>query len=225
MRVILSGKSVLNRIRVSNRFRLSPTRPFCSSSSHNNKPTTINNSNSNGSSSSSLSRYDEQYRALSNLDFMTAAKILFTDPPKKKQFGLDFHLVQLFFVCLPSLAVYLVAQYARSEMKKMDAELERKKQTEFEAQAKEMELKAAEEKAAKASNPELLEVKERLDKLEVTVKEIMVESKNQPSNALKKHVQIDPNNTPKGFVKASGPAPVVNASQDNQKHGQDGKTS
>ncbi|KAF5793132.1 hypothetical protein HanXRQr2_Chr09g0414011 [Helianthus annuus] len=34
---------------------------------------------------------------------------------------LDFHLVQLFFVCLPSLDVYLVAQYARHEMKKMDA--------------------------------------------------------------------------------------------------------
>ncbi|CAH1444185.1 unnamed protein product [Lactuca virosa] len=44
----------------------------------------------------------------------------------KEQDRLDFHLVQLFFVCLPSLAVYLVAQYARDEMKKMDAELEKR---------------------------------------------------------------------------------------------------
>ncbi|KAL2338206.1 hypothetical protein Fmac_012652 [Flemingia macrophylla] len=38
---------------------------------------------------------------------MTAAKILFTDPPKKKQFGFDFHLVQFFFACLPSLGMRL----------------------------------------------------------------------------------------------------------------------
>ncbi|CAI9778271.1 unnamed protein product [Fraxinus pennsylvanica] len=111
---------------------------------------------------------------------MTAAKILFTDQSKKKKFGLDFHLVQLFFVCLPSLAVYLVAQYARSEMKKMDAELELKKQAEFEAQAKEMELKKAKERAA---DPVLREVKERLNKLEETVKEIVIESKKQSNDA------------------------------------------
>ncbi|KAK6127881.1 hypothetical protein DH2020_038389 [Rehmannia glutinosa] len=186
MRRILAGKSFLNRIQFSRRPKLYPTRPFCSST-HTNKPTTIDNSRSNNgpSSSASLSNYNDQYKALGNLDFMTAAKILFSDPPKKKTFGLDFHLVQLFFVCLPSLAVYLVAQYARSEMRKMDAELEKKKQAEFEAQAKEMERKAAEEKAAAASNPELLEVKERLDKLEVTVKEIVVESKKQMGDAVR----------------------------------------
>ncbi|PIN18666.1 hypothetical protein CDL12_08654 [Handroanthus impetiginosus] len=127
MRIILRGKIVLNRIPSSNRVKLYPNRPVCSSS-HDKKPTTINNSTSSSSSSNdgsssspSLSNYNEQYRALDNLDFMKAAKILFSDPPKKKKFGLDFHLVQLFFVCLPSLAVYLVAQYARSEMRKMDA--------------------------------------------------------------------------------------------------------
>lgn len=31
-------------------------------------------------------RYDA-YRQLQNLDFMTAAKILFTTPPKRKKFG------------------------------------------------------------------------------------------------------------------------------------------
>ncbi|KAL0380357.1 UNVERIFIED_CONTAM: hypothetical protein Sangu_0100000 [Sesamum angustifolium] len=171
---------------------------------------------------------------------MTATKILFTESPKKKKFGLDFHLVQLFFACLPSLAVYLVAQYARSEMRKMDAELERKKQAEFEAQAKELELKAAEEKAASSSNPELLEVKERLDKLEVTVKEIVV-AKKQSSDALrtgqddiieqKQAAQVEPDNSqhePVGKTskergtasnggETGGLGPVTHASQSNQK--------
>ncbi|KAI8544222.1 hypothetical protein RHMOL_Rhmol08G0279100 [Rhododendron molle] len=34
---------------------------------------------------------------------------------------IDFHLVQFFFACMPSLAVYLVAQYARYEMRRMEA--------------------------------------------------------------------------------------------------------
>ncbi|XP_075480678.1 uncharacterized protein LOC142521353 [Primulina tabacum] len=172
---------------------------------------------------------------------MTAAKILFSDPPKKKKFGLDFHLVQLFFACLPSLAVYLVAQYARSEMKKMDAELELKKQAEFEAKAKEMELKAAEEKAAAASDPTLVEVKERLAKLEETMKEIVVGSKRQSGGPVKEGqgdliekrptVPAKPDNilhgsegkisgesaTPSSEKKMHGIAPVTQASQDNKK--------
>lgn len=77
----------------------------------------------------------EAYQQLENLDFKSAAKILFTTPPKRKKFGqvpllwfdcyrgikwlmfwhtwrdsvfecrLDFHLVQLFFTCLPSLGI------------------------------------------------------------------------------------------------------------------------
>ncbi|XP_076895802.1 uncharacterized protein LOC143548570 [Bidens hawaiensis] len=126
--------------------------------------------NNNGEKSDSLTHHDS-YRDLDKLDFMTAAKILFTTPPKKKKFGLDFHLVQLFFVCLPSLAVYLVAQYARHEMKKMDAELEKRRIEEAKK------LKATEDEVLK-SNPHLLEVKERLDSLEKTVKEMVTESKN-----------------------------------------------
>nr|GEW99167.1 ribosomal protein L30/L7 family protein [Tanacetum cinerariifolium] len=121
----------------------------------------------------SLTHHDS-YRDLDKLDFMTASKILFTTPPKQKKFGLDFHLVQLFFVCLPSLAVYLVAQYARHEMKKMDAQLEKMKIEEAKK------VKAAEEDVIK-SNPQLLEVKERLDSLEKTVKEMVTESKTQQS--------------------------------------------
>lgn len=36
---------------------------------------------------SSVSRYDETYKKLDKLDFVTAAKILFTEPPKKNKFG------------------------------------------------------------------------------------------------------------------------------------------
>ncbi|KAJ6961683.1 hypothetical protein NC652_000581 [Populus alba x Populus x berolinensis] len=83
-----------------------PTKQFCNSST---KPNN-NNMSISEKTESNMSKSDDLYRQLDNLDFMKAAKILFTDPPKKKKFGLDFHLVQLFFTCLPSLAVYLVAQ-------------------------------------------------------------------------------------------------------------------
>ncbi|KAL3835490.1 hypothetical protein ACJIZ3_010226 [Penstemon smallii] len=178
MRRILGGKGIFPY-----RLTFYRIRTFCSD-----KPTIKNNSSSENGGSSSLSKYDEQYKALSNLDFMSAARILFSDPPKKKKFGLDFHVVQFFIACLPSLAVYLVAQYARSEMRKMDAELELKKQAEFEAQAKEMELKAAKEKAEAAANPEFLEVKERLNKLEETVKQI-AEVTNKKSGDINELIQ------------------------------------
>lgn len=121
---------------------------------------------------------------MDKLDFTTAAKILFTGPPKEKKFGIDFHLVQLFFACMPSLAVYLVAQYARSEMRKMDAELEKKKH-EKDEKAKEIELNVAQEKEAEG-NQELLEVKVRLDKLEAAVKEIVIESKKESDSSITK---------------------------------------
>ncbi|KAM6602344.1 hypothetical protein CsatA_021953 [Cannabis sativa] len=165
-----------------NHFKLAKMgRPFSSS------PTTTSSTNKGGGvrekTESNLTKYDESYRQLDNLDFMTAAKILFTEPPKKKKFGyflLDFHLVQLFFVLMPSLAVYLVAQYARYEIRRMEQELEQKKKKEDEKKAKELELKAIEEK--ETGNPELREVKTRLDKLEESLKKIVVESK-QPSSS------------------------------------------
>ncbi|KAJ6934276.1 hypothetical protein NC651_009345 [Populus alba x Populus x berolinensis] len=94
------------------------SKQFCSSTT---KPNNNNKKSISEKTDSKVSKYEEANRQLDNLDFMKAAKILFSDPPKKKKFGIDFHLVQLFFTCLPSLAVYLVAQYARHEMKKMDA--------------------------------------------------------------------------------------------------------
>lgn len=136
-----------------------------------------------------MSTYDETYRQLDKLDFMTAAKILFTTPPKNKKFGIDFHLVQFFFACMPSLAVYLVAQYARYEMRRMEAEQEVKKKAEEEAKAKEDELNAAEGKES-VTDPELLQVKVRLDKLEETLKEIVVESKKQQDSSSTKNQEV-----------------------------------
>ncbi|XP_020600363.1 uncharacterized protein LOC110039583 [Phalaenopsis equestris] len=116
----------------------------------------------------------EAYRQLENLDFKSAAKILFTTPPKRKKFGLDFHLVQLFFACLPSFAVYLVAQYARSEIRRMEAEAEQKKKlADEEDKTKITELTPTKD----LSNNELSEVKIRLDALEEAVKEIVDERK------------------------------------------------
>ncbi|QCE02153.1 myb-like protein X [Vigna unguiculata] len=154
--------------------------------------TSTKSSNNNGDNKNTV--VDERYRQLENLDMVTAAKILFTDPPKKRKFGFDFHLVQFFFACLPSLAVYLVAQYARYEMRTMEADVEKKKKQKEEEEAKEkekeMELNPPEEKEEKY-DPELSEVKVRLEKLEEAVKEIVVETKKQSSSNLAKNQVTD----------------------------------
>ncbi|CAN7085853.1 unnamed protein product [Brassica oleracea var. botrytis] len=130
-----------------------------------------------------VSRYDETYKKLDKLDFVTAAKILFTEPPKKNKFGLDWHVVQFIIVCLPSLAVYLVAQYARRKMKIMDAELGEKKRKEEEKKEKEeAEKKALGEAEATKSQEELAEMKKRLGKIEETIKEIVLEAKKPSGN-------------------------------------------
>ncbi|CAL2229274.1 unnamed protein product [Prunus armeniaca] len=173
---------------------LQPRRPFCTKAPNTNTNTNYKHSSGNAEETS-LSRYHDSLKQLDKLDFMKAAKIFFTGRPSKKKFGLDFHLVQLFFACMPSLAVYLVAQYARCEIRRMEACIyiscsfldcmplnwrrkRRKKKEEAIAKEKEIELNAAEEKEVE-SNPELLEVRVRLHKLEETLKEIVVESKKQ----------------------------------------------
>ncbi|KAK3021828.1 hypothetical protein RJ639_047183 [Escallonia herrerae] len=215
---IFGGRSAW--FRLSNTFRLVKSRPFCTPNDNNSSKSTIaispNNTNSD-KVDGSLTRYDA-YRDVDKLDFMTAAKILFTTPPKTKKFGTlarvdttsakckspysvkeNSTLINLplgvtnrsisiwYNSSLPAClhwivflvtAVYLVAQYARYEMKRMDAELELKKKAEEAEKAKEVELKAAEEKEA-GSSPEILDVKVRLDKLEEVVKEYVVESKRQ----------------------------------------------
>ncbi|KAF2594761.1 hypothetical protein F2Q70_00045754 [Brassica cretica] len=166
---------------------------------------------SEAESNAVVSRYDETYKKLDKLDFVTAAKILFTEPPKKNKFGyflclkahnfrtvelwpplkgftlcvrLDWHVVQFIIVCLPSLAVYLVAQYARRKMKIMDAELGEKKRKEEEKKEKEeAEKKALEEEAATKSQDELMEMKQRLGKIEETIKEIALEAKKPSGDA------------------------------------------
>ncbi|XP_078433468.1 uncharacterized protein LOC144704806 [Wolffia australiana] len=152
---------------------------------------------------------EEAYKKIHDLDFTTAAKILFTAAPDKKKFGFDFHLVQFFFACLPSLAVYLVAQYARYDIRRMEAEVELKKKAEEEERAKraleeEREKKAEEE----AFGSEIEEVKGRLNALEETVKEIAVETKkiakkNRPA------AKIDEDAA--GVTKEEVPPPVDSA--------------
>ncbi|EOA35709.1 hypothetical protein CARUB_v10020936mg [Capsella rubella] len=139
----------------------------------------------------SVSRYDETYKKLDKLDFVTAAKILFTEPPKTNKFGFDWHVVQFIIVCLPSVAVYLVAQYARRKMKIMDAELGEKNRKEEEKKEKEeAEQKALQKEAATKSQDELMEMKARLGKIEETIKDIVLEAK-KPSGTAPTKTQED----------------------------------
>ncbi|KAJ6944198.1 hypothetical protein NC652_009570 [Populus alba x Populus x berolinensis] len=95
----------------------------------------------------------------------------------------------------------------------MALELEKKKKEE-EEKAKQEELKAIEEKAQ--SESELLEVKERLGKLEEVVKEIAVESKKQSGGSVTKtQVQEDSSETVK--QKSLGPASIPDSSPQDQK--------
>lgn len=73
-----------------------------------------------------------------------------------------------------------------------------KKKAEEEQKAKEMEAAAEEEKEKESANPELLKVKERLEALEETLKEIVVETKKRPSKEQSKSSgqqkeRVDPN--------------------------------
>lgn len=149
------------------------------------RPLSSSSSNGNAREIEAARPEDDPYRLVQKeLDFMTAAKILSTSPPKKKKFGLDFHLVQLFFACMPSLAVYLVAQYARYEIKRMEAEVEmKKKQAEEEENAKLMESKTTEEEG---SASELTKMEVRLVALEETVKEIADGTKKLSGGSIKR---------------------------------------
>lgn len=59
-----------------------------------------NNGNGSEKAESSLTKYDETYRQLDNLDFTAAAKILFTHPPKKRKFGYFKSLLIRFMFCI-----------------------------------------------------------------------------------------------------------------------------
>lgn len=74
------------------RLRFAQTRSFCKNP---------NKTDDNGDKiESNVSSYHDAYKQLDKLDFTTAAKILFTYPPKKKKFG--YHLT------------YFHAQYSNS---------------------------------------------------------------------------------------------------------------
>ncbi|KAK6284839.1 hypothetical protein POUND7_003791 [Theobroma cacao] len=148
--------------RFSTHFNLLRTRPFCSSTKDSNNNKKKNKDNVDGSIESNVSTYNESYRQLDNLDFMTAAKILFTHPPKKKKFG-----------CILGGSI---------------CSLRNEKNGSEEEKAKEMELIATEHNKG-GTDTELLEVKVRLGKLEEAVKEIVVESKKQSAGSITKSQQ------------------------------------
>eukprot|EP00850_Spirogloea_muscicola_P001656 SM000006S19421 [mRNA] locus=s6:642183:643793:- [translate_table: standard] len=58
------------------------------------------------------------------LSFLKAAQILLSPPPRPRKFGWDFHMVHFVIALIPSLGVYLVAQYARGEMAAYEKEKE-----------------------------------------------------------------------------------------------------
>lgn len=99
-------------------YRLRRARSYSSSGGKNGdtSSTFITNSSNGENAESSIGAYKKAYRQLEKLDFMTAARILFTDPPKKKNFGIDFHLVQLFFACMPSLGITKSTNYRISDL-------------------------------------------------------------------------------------------------------------
>jgi hypothetical protein len=66
--------------------KLFPTTSICNKSAQRSSFCTSAKNNNNNNNSKDIIT-DERYRQLENLDMITAAKILFTDPPKKKKFG------------------------------------------------------------------------------------------------------------------------------------------
>ncbi|KAH7423716.1 hypothetical protein KP509_12G069800 [Ceratopteris richardii] len=101
------------------------------------------------------------------LDFFKTADILFSeeDPKRRKKFGWDFHLWQAFVACLPSVAVYLTAQYARYDMRRIEAEREREA-----AEKREVVEKKEDEEALK--KPGFRVLHERLGKMEEKISEL-----------------------------------------------------
>ncbi|XP_057453696.1 uncharacterized protein LOC130745445 isoform X2 [Lotus japonicus] len=198
-------------LRFSERFKFVLTSSLCGNPRSSSYCTSARNNNNSKNIIT-----DERYRQIKNLDMMTAVKMLFTEPPQKKKFGFDFHLVQFFFACMPSLAVYLVAQYARYDMRKMEVEVEQKRKVKEEEEQKEkekeMELNPPEEREAK-SDPQLMEVKVRLEKLEEALKEIVVETKKQSSSNVAKNQTADDG---KELQNSSAPRDTSSASTSNR---------
>ncbi|KAL7164110.1 hypothetical protein ACSBR2_040092 [Camellia fascicularis] len=61
-----------------------------------------------------------RHRRLEKLYFLTASRVLFSNPPHISKFW-TFPVVQLFLTCIPSLAIYVMGKYASYEFKRMKA--------------------------------------------------------------------------------------------------------
>ncbi|TKY64614.1 hypothetical protein E2542_SST14512 [Spatholobus suberectus] len=77
-------------LRSSERFRFLTTSFSTNAKTSYSFCTSAKNSSNNNNNNNNNNIVDERYRQLENLDMMTAAKILFTDPPKKRKFGYPF---------------------------------------------------------------------------------------------------------------------------------------
>jgi len=64
--------------------------------------------------------HDRKHQEHGEMTFEKATEILFTQPEEPKRFGWDFHMWQAIVACLPPLAIYLTAKYARQDLKKME---------------------------------------------------------------------------------------------------------
>uniref|UniRef100_A0A2P2ISN4 Uncharacterized protein n=1 Tax=Rhizophora mucronata TaxID=61149 RepID=A0A2P2ISN4_RHIMU len=82
LRRMLQARHILAQFKL----KSSQTRIFCTNTT---KPIDKNNGRSK-KVESNVSKYNEMYQQLDKLDFMTAAKILFSESPKKKKFGYYF---------------------------------------------------------------------------------------------------------------------------------------
>ncbi|KAF3665357.1 hypothetical protein FXO37_11057 [Capsicum annuum] len=112
---MFSGRRILVRLS-----RRSTIRTLCSNhkaiTSCSNNGKVSSNSNKEVENAVALSRKDA-YKQLETLDFMTAAKMLFTEPPKKKKFGyfykgfsLTFYRTVCLLVCI-SISCYIPVLY------------------------------------------------------------------------------------------------------------------
>eukprot|EP00250_Pteridium_aquilinum_P033787 c6307_g1_i1 orf=438-1166(+) len=155
--------------------------------------------NKENTSSTSLSKSLASHQ---EMDFLKATDILFSEEEehKRKKFGWDFHLWQAFVACLPSVAVYFTAQYARGEMKKMDAEREQKLSGKLKIEEKQQEEEARKSPLYRILENRLDKMEEKISKIESTTvqAEAAVKGEGQPGKVEKheKNVKAGDTDTP-----------------------------
>ncbi|KAI7993519.1 hypothetical protein LOK49_LG11G01408 [Camellia lanceoleosa] len=119
-----------------------------------------------------------RHRRLEKLYFLTASRVLFSNPPHISKFW-TFPVVQLFLTCIPSLAIYVMGKYASYEFKRMKAVAELKKKEERKHHV--IEFRVIEKREVMGSDSEFSNLKSRVDALEAAMQEIESELRKMPS--------------------------------------------